>query len=85
MAEFIEIMEKDSKIQNEISQTIENYNKESYSTQSNVGHNASIRSKVFEQAITITRDTIEDMDMEIEQKDDKIEFLEKKNRITRSV
>ena len=75
MAEFIEIMKKDSKVQNEIPQFIEKYNKESYATQSKEGRNALIQSKVFEQAINIMGDTIEDMDIEIEQKDNEIEFL----------
>ena len=70
-------MKKDSKVQNEITQTSERYNKESYSTQSKIGQNALIQSKVFEQAVNIMGDTIEDMDIEKEQKD-KIEFLENK-------
>ena len=78
MAEFIEIMEKDSKVQNEIRQTIEKYNKESSSPQSKIGQNALIRSKVFEKAINIMGGTIEEMDMEMEQKDNKIKFLENK-------
>ena len=72
MAEFIEIMKKDSKVQNEIPQIIEKYNKESYETQSEEGQNALIQSKVFEQAINIMGDTIEDMDIEMEQKDNEI-------------
>ena len=50
MADFIEVLKKDSKGQNEISQTIERYN-ESYATQSKIGQNALIQSKVFELAI----------------------------------
>ena len=41
---------KDSKVQSENSQTIEKYNKESYATQSKIGQNALIQSKVSEQA-----------------------------------
>ena len=78
MAEFTQKIKNDSKVQNEISQTIEKYNKESYSTQSKIGQNALIQSKVFEQARNIMGDTIEDMDIEIEQKDNKMEFLENK-------
>ena len=37
-----------------------------------------IQSKVFEKAIKIRGDTIEDMHIEIEQKDNKTEFLETK-------
>ena len=62
----MEVTKKDSKVQNEITQTIETYNKESYSTQSKTGQNALMQSKVFEQAINIMGDTIEDMDIEIE-------------------
>ena len=78
MTEFIEVIKKDAKIQNENSQTIDKYNKESFSTRSQIGQNALIQSKVFEQAINIMGETISDMDMEIEQKDNKIQFLEDK-------
>ena len=78
MAEFTQDFKKDSKVQNEIAHTIEKYNRESYSTQSKIYQNVLIQSKVFEQAIIIIGDTIEDMDIEIEHKDNKIEFLEKK-------
>ena len=78
MAEIREIFKKFSKVQNEISQTIENYNKELFLIQSRRGQNVSIQSKVFEQAINIVGDTIEDMKIEIEQKDKKMEFLEYK-------
>ena len=64
-------------IQNEISQTIDKYNKESFSTRSQIGQNALIQSKVFKQAINIM-ETISDMDVEIEQKDNKIQFSEEK-------
>ena len=38
-----------------------------------IGQNASMQNKVFEQTLNIMGDTIEDMDIEIEQKDNKIE------------
>ena len=44
-------MKKDSKVQIEISQTIQKHNKESFLTQSKVEQNALIQSKAFEQAI----------------------------------
>ena len=80
MVEFRETIKKDSKVQNEIPQTIGKYNKESSSTQSKIEQNALPQNKVFEQAINIMGDTIEDMDFEIEQKDNKIDFLQ--NKIT---
>ena len=52
MAEFIEFIKKDLNMQKEISQTIENYNKESYSTQSKIGQVCLFQSKVFKQAIS---------------------------------
>ena len=79
MAEFLEFFEKGSKVQKEISQTLEKYIKELYATQSKIGQNALIQSKFFEQAIIILQDTIEDMGIEREQKDNEIESLE--NRI----
>ena len=78
MTEFIEIIEKDANIQNEFPQTIDKYNKESFSTRSQIGQNALIQSKVFKQAINILGETISDMDVEIEEKDEKIQFLEDK-------
>ena len=78
MTEFIEFIEKDLDMQNGFSQTIDRYNKESFSTRSQIGQNALIQSKVFKQAVNIMGETISDMDMEIEQKDNKIQFLETK-------
>ena len=78
MARFLQIMKRDSKVPNESIQTIEKYNKESYSTQSRIGQNAVIQNKVVEQEINIIGDTIEGMDFDIEEKDNKIEFLENK-------
>ena len=81
MAELIEIVTKDSKVQNEITQTAEKYNKESYSTQLKKGQNALTQSKVFEQAVNIMGVTIEDMDIKIEQKDNNIQFLGKTRKL----
>ena len=53
MAEFIAFLQKGSKIQNEKTQTIEKYNKGSFSTLSKIGQNALIQNKVFEQAMNI--------------------------------
>ena len=78
MAEFIEIIKNDSKVQNDISQTIEKYIREPYATQSKTKQKALVQSKVFEQAINIMGDTIEDMDFEIEQNFDEIEIPENK-------
>ena len=84
MAEFIEILTEDSKVQNEKTQTIEKYNKESCSTQSKIGQNSLIQSKVFEQAINFIGYTTEDMDLKIGQKDFKIELLENQIGLTDS-
>ena len=78
MAEFKDIIKKDSEVQNKITQIVEKYNKESHLTQSITGQNALIPSKVIEQVINIMGDTIENMDLEKEQKDKKIEYLENK-------
>ena len=78
MTDFIEIIQKDSKIQNDISNIIDKYNKQSYATKSKLGENAIIQSNVYREAINIMGDTINDMDIEIEQKDIKISFLENK-------
>ena len=67
MAEFLEIIQKHSKVQNDFSQTIEK--KGTYAKL----ENAFIHSEDFEQAVNIMGDTIEDMDIEKEQKDNNIE------------
>ena len=53
-------------------------NKESFSTRSQIVQNALIQSKVFKQAINIMGETISNLDLEIQQKDNKIQFLEDK-------
>ena len=78
MSDFIKIIKKDSKIQDDISQIVDKYNNGSYATRSKIGQNALIQSSVFKQAINIMVETINDMDIEIEEKDDKIIFLENK-------
>ena len=78
MAEFIEIIKKIQWKHYDISQTSEKYNKESYWTQLKMGRNASTYGKVFEQATNIMEDAIEEMDIEIEQKDNRKELLENK-------
>ena len=45
---------------------------------SKIGQNALIQSKVFKQAINIMGETISDMDIELEHKDNKIQFSESK-------
>ena len=82
MTDFIGIIQKDTKIQNDISNIIDKYNKQTYSTRSELGKNAIIQSNVYKEAINIMGDTINDMDLEIEQKDNKILFLENKIGVT---
>ena len=78
LSEFEEIIKEDSKVQNETTQTFEEYNKESYSVPPRMGENALLQNKGFEQIINIMGSTIEDMEIEVEQKDIKIKFLENK-------
>ena len=78
MVEFMEIIKKNSTVQNKISKTIEKIIIDSYATQSKLGQCALIQSKVFEQATNKKRKTLEDTDIEVKQKDIKIEFLENK-------
>ena len=82
MTDFNEIIQKDTKMQNDISNIIEKYNKQSYATKSKLGENALIQSSVYKEAINIMGDTINDMDVEIEQKDNKKSFLENKIGVT---
>ena len=82
MAEFIGIIQRDTKIQNDISNIIDKYNNQSYATKSKLGENALIQSNIYKEAINIMGDAINDMDMEMEQKDNKISFLENKIGIT---
>ena len=78
MSEFIEIINKAVNTQNDISQTIDKYNKESFSMRSQTSQNALIPSKVFKQAKNIMGEIISDMDIEMEEKANKIQILEDK-------
>ena len=78
MSHFIEIIKKYSKIQDDISQIVDKYNNESYDTRSKIGQNVLAQSSVFKQAINVMCETINDMDVELEQKDNKKLFLENK-------
>ena len=82
MTDFIENIQKDTKIQNDISTIVDKYNNQSYATKSILGKNALIQSSIYKEAINIMGDTINDMDIEIEQKDNKISFLENKIGVT---
>ena len=82
MTDFIEIIQKDTKIQNDISNIVDKYNNQSYATKSILGKNALIQSSIYKEAINIMGDNINDMDVEIEQKDNKISFLENKIGVT---
>ena len=78
----MEIIKIDSKVQNEISQSIQNYNKESYAIRSQIGQKALIYSKILKQAIEIMGETIGDMDKKTEQKDINLSYLANKKAIT---
>ena len=82
MTDFIEIIQKDSKIQNDISNIFDKNNNQSNATRSRLGENALIQSSIYKEAINIMGDTINDMDYEIEQKDNKISFLQNKIGVT---
>ena len=82
MTDFIEILQKDSEIQNDISNIIDKYNNQSYATRSKLGENPLIQSSIYKEAINIMGDTINDMYVEIKQKDNKISFLENKIGVT---
>ena len=72
MTDFIEIIQKDTKMQNDISNIVDKYNKQSYATKSILGKSALIQSSIYKEAINIMGDTKNVMDIEIEQKDNKI-------------
>ena len=82
MSDFIAIIHKDSKIQNDISIFIDKYNNQSYATKSKLGENALIQSSIYKAAINIMGDTIYVVDVEIEENDNKISFLENKIGVT---
>ena len=82
MTDFIEVIQKDTKIQNDISNIVDKYSNQSYATKSILGKNALIQSSIYKEAINIMGDTITDMDVEIEQKDNKISFPENKIGVT---
>ena len=70
IAEFMEIKRKFRRFKTKY-HTIGKHNEESKSTLTKIGQNALIQSGVFEQAIKRMGDTIEDIDIEIEQKDER--------------
>ena len=80
MTDFVKFIRRDSKVQDDISQFIETQNKESYAAQSKLNENDLIQSNVFSQAIEIMVQTIGDMDIEIEQKDNKIIIFKKQDK-----
>ena len=82
MTDFIEFIQKDTKIQHDISNIVDEYNNQSYATKSILSKNALIQSSIYKEAINIMGDTITDMDVEIEQKDNKISFPENKIGVT---
>ena len=82
MTDFIEIIQKDSKIRDDISNIVDKYNNQSLATRSKLGQNALIQSSIYKETINIMGDTINDMDIEIEQKANKILFLENKIGVT---
>ena len=82
MSHFIEIIQKDTKIQNDISNIVNKYNNQSYATKSILGKIALIESSIYKEAINIMGGTRDDMDIEIEQKDNRISFLENKIGVT---
>ena len=82
MTDFIQIIQKDSKIQNDISNIVDKYNNQSYATKSILGEIALIQNSIYKEAINIMADTINDMDVEKVQKDNKISFLENKIGVT---
>ena len=79
------MFKKDPNIQNELSQTFDKYNKESFSTRSQIGQTASIQSKIFKRKKNFVGEAISDMDIEIEKKNNKRQFLEDKIGIPDSV
>ena len=78
----MKLYRKIQKIQNDISNIVDKYNNQSYATKALVGQNASIQSSIYKEAINIMGDTINDMDIDIEQKDNKKSFLENKMGVT---
>ena len=72
----METIKTDANIQNVTSQTVDNYNKESVSTRSQIGQNALTQSKLSKQAKNIMSESISGMDIELEQIDNKIHLLE---------
>ena len=78
MTDFIRVNKKNSKVRKDISQIIDKINEESYLLRSKIGRNALFQRKVFKQALNVMGDTINDMNIELEQKDNKIFFSGKK-------
>ena len=78
MDEFLEIIKKDPKVQKESSKAIDKFNKQSLSTSSQIAHKVLIQSRVFKQVIKLMEETLSNMNIELEGKDNKTQFLEGK-------
>ena len=74
MTDFIEIIQKDTKIQNDISNIVDKYNNQSFATKSILGKNALIQSSIYKEAINIMGETINDMDVEKNKRTTKYRF-----------
>ena len=68
----LEKQEKSPKTPRDIELIVNKYSNPSYKTQSQIADKALIQRRIYEQAIELTGDTIEDKDKEVELKGNKI-------------
>ena len=78
MTDFFEFIQKDTKIQNDVSNIVDKDNNQSYATKSILGKNALIQSSIYKEAINIMGDTINDMDVELNRRTTKYRFWKTK-------
>lgn len=80
--EIINKIKNDKDVQHEVQNAVLMYNNQNLSTKEELGRNMLIKNTIYNKAIYQMGDTIADMDIEIEEKDSKINYLEKKIGIT---
>ena len=81
MDAFLKIVRKDPKVRDKINDTLDRYNRLPYNYQSKIGDDSLIQNGILEELINIMATTTTDLDIELEMKISRIEYLENKKLI----
>ena len=78
---FIKVNKKDSKVQNKINIMLDRYTSLPYDFQSKIGYKSLIQNVILKELNNIMAMTINDLDIEMKMKNNRIEYLENKKLI----